>query len=90
MAEYDCCTLFGKPMVWQQRNEHDLTLDLIDEIDGMQNVVQFANRLFGMNLGNGTVCDKLHILYDGLKNVLPADAVRAAQLWVSDCEEILG
>ena len=45
MEAHDLCVHFGKPFVWQQRNDHDLIKDLRDELWGMSQIEDFASAL---------------------------------------------
>jgi hypothetical protein len=47
---------FGPPLVWQERNAHDLIKDLKDELYGMEHTDRFVEDLLAMDLGSCAGC----------------------------------
>lgn len=87
---------FGRPFVWQQRNKHDLTKDLVMEIMGMQHIEALAEHLNSDILGGvltqrGTSFDRARTIFALLRNhkTIPASAVEAALVWCGEIEKVL-
>jgi hypothetical protein len=80
---------FGPPFTFQQRNEHDLLIDLRAEIDGMSNVSRMAGVLDELVLNPAwTVAQNTRTIYEALamEDWYPKRAVAAALAWLEDCE----
>jgi hypothetical protein len=82
---------FGQPFTFQQRNEHDLLVDLRAEIGGMSNVVKMAALLDTTELPGKSVIDDVRIIYEALAHTewYPKQAVTAALAYLDDCELVL-
>jgi len=82
---------FGPPFTLQQRNPHDLMVDLRAEIDGMSNVTKMAELLDSIPLPLKSVIDDTRIIYNALAHAdwYPKQAVPAALAWLEDCESVL-
>jgi hypothetical protein len=83
---------FGQPFCYQQRNEHDLMVDLRAEIDGMENVEKIASALDAFRLMPGaSVIGHTRALYIYLASeyLIPDQAFAAAMAWLEDCEGVL-
>jgi hypothetical protein len=82
---------FGQPLVWQQRHEHNLHVDLKAEISGMENIVALADLLDSIILPGKSVIADTRIIYEVLGSCpfIPEQAVKAALLWLEDCEGVL-
>lgn len=81
---------FGKPYVYQQRNEHNLVRDLRGEIDGYENVARLADVLDHVQLTGRSVIDDCRRIWDTLNNVdyIPGRAVMAMSAYLDDCESL--
>ena len=82
---------FGPPFTFQQRNEHDLLVDLRAEIDGMSNVTKMVDLLDSILLPAKSVIDDTRIIYNALAHAdwYPKKAVTAALAWLEDCESVI-
>lgn len=82
---------FGQPFTYQQRNEHDLLVDLRAEISGMENVVKLAELLDSIILPGKNVIDDTRKIYQTLLycSFLPETSVRAGLAFLDDCESVL-
>ena len=81
---------FGPPFTLQQRNPHDLIVDLRAELDGMSNVAKMAETLDRMELPGKSVVEDTRFVYERLSMQpwYPMVAVRAAMAWLEDCESL--
>ena len=87
MSEYGYMVHFGKPLVWQERNQQNLWVNLRDELYGMENTEQFCQDLVQCNLSSGqSVLDKLNILYEQLqgKPYLSPAVYEMGKVWCKD------
>lgn len=84
---------FGQPFIWQNRNAHNLLTDLRQEIDGMENIVRFAECLDGVSLAHGaSVLDHTGQCYAELSNetnLLSEQMDECAAAFLSDMEKVL-
>jgi hypothetical protein len=82
---------FGPPFTFQQRNRHDLLVDLRAEIDGMGTVTKMAELLDSIVLPAKSVVGDTRIIYNALVHAkwYPTVAVQAAMAWLEDCESVL-
>jgi len=82
--------LFGPPVVYQERNVHDLGKDLADEAWGQAHLLQVAHGLDDLDLrGDATVTGKVRTIYRFLDEMMPGVAA-LAEAWCSDCERAMG
>jgi len=90
MRPFGFCVHYGAPMVWQQRNEHDLVKDLQAELFGMQHILDFSNWLDAQPRKN-TVLDSVASLYAGMSELswMPLGVSELAQAWVDDCDKAM-
>ena len=91
MRERDMFVHFGKPFVWQQRNQHNLLNDLELEIIGMQNIIAFAEHIDRKDIKGLSVVEQVRALYKVLDHwiLIDAECFEAAMAWCDDCESIL-
>lgn len=91
MRERDLHVHFGKPFVWQQRNDHSLITDLRAEIDGMENVTKMATLLDSIMLLPDTVVNQCRRIHETLAHAdwLPEIATQAAMAFLNDVEKVL-
>lgn len=93
MRESDLFVHLGQPFVWQQRNNHYLLGDLRMEIDGMENIVEFAKWLdsYIYMSDDKTNIERARRIYSGMpeKSLLPRLAIDSALAFLDDIEKIL-
>lgn len=80
---------FGKPFVWQERNKHNLTDDLLMEIMGMRNIERVAEILEDLVLEDGPAVEQARACFLALAPVLPEATLEAAMAWCDDIEKVL-
>lgn len=82
---------FGQPFTYQQRNEHDLLLDLKAEISGMENTTKLADLLDSIILKGRSVIEDTRTIYQTLLHCsfIPEASARAGLAWLEDCETVL-
>jgi hypothetical protein len=82
---------FGPPFTLQERNPHDLLVDLRAEIDGMGTVTKMADLLDSIVLLGKSVIEDTRIIYNALAHAewYSKQAVTAALAYLDDCESIL-
>jgi hypothetical protein len=75
---------FGKPFVWQQRNPHDDLRDLRAEIDGMEHILDLAQRLDRLTFGpSETSFQMARAIWDD------TELSELGETWVTDCEKAM-
>lgn len=82
----------GQPLVLQERNEHDLIVDLRAEVEGMAHVKAMAALLDSIVIPHGwSVIDDTRRIYETLLHCefLPRASVEAGLLWLEDVETVL-
>ena len=82
---------FGSPFTYQQRNDHDLLVDLRREIDGMGNVEKLAGLLDSIVLPGKSVVADTRIIYEALCfcEFIPQKSACAGLAWLEDVETVL-
>jgi hypothetical protein len=92
MRERNLFVHYGRPVVWQQRNSHDLVKDLKAELWGMEHVVEFADWLaretFAPNLFPLEMTQLLWKTEKMLRH-LPSGVAELGELWCRDCERAM-
>jgi hypothetical protein len=91
MREHGLHVHFGKPFVWQQRNQHNLLNDLRIEIDGMERIEKFADFLNACIMPSTSDIENLRWIYRALgePGMLPPEASVAALAFLDDIEPLL-
>lgn len=91
MRERNLHVHFGKPFVWQQRNEHNLVKDLRGEIDGYENVERLAALLDHIVLAGKSVIDDCRAIWSMLNHTdwMPGRSVSAMMAYIDDAESVL-
>lgn len=91
MRERNLHVHFGKPFVWQSRNEHNLIKDLRGEIDGYENVARLADVLDHITLPGKSVIDDCRRIWETLNHAgwMPGRSVSAMSAYLDDCESVL-
>lgn len=84
MAAKGYCVHFGAPFVWQQRNQHDLGKDLLDEIYGMVHILQISEALDKAAWPLADTIEMIRVCYR--ETGLFSDA---AQAWCDDVEKVI-
>jgi hypothetical protein len=79
---------FGKPFVWQQRNQHDLVQDLKAEMFGMEHIVELAEALDAIILPKNERMRAVYHLLSRLK-WWPQGATELADAFMDDVETAL-
>jgi hypothetical protein len=87
MREKGYVVHFGGPLVWQQRNKHDLIVDLKAELWGMEHVVKLAEALNHI-LVFERQAHPVRQVYDTLQHFpwFPKEANTLAQAFMDDVE----
>lgn len=80
---------FGRPYIWQERNQHNLINDLRDEIDGMENIERFVAELEDLPKGGLSIIEDVRDIYTR-SDILPTKTVQAAHAFLDDCEKVMG
>jgi len=82
MRERDMRVHFGKPFVWQQRNDHNLVKDLRGEIDGYENVAKLADLLDHVQLAGKSVLADTRRIWETLNHAdwMPGRSSRDVRL----------
>jgi hypothetical protein len=90
MRERDMHVHFGPPFCYQERNKHDLLVDLRAEIDGMSHILKMAELLDNIVLVGNSVIDDTRLIYRALAKAewYPKQGAAAAIAWLEDCENI--
>lgn len=91
MMERDEVVHFGKPHVWQQRNQHNLWNNLKDEIYGMEHTDRFIDDLLSADIGKGPVSSQLRRIYAFLsgKTYIPEIVHKVGVAWCDDVERAI-
>ncbi|HWR41609.1 STELLO glycosyltransferase family protein [Sporomusa sp.] len=84
--------LFHDATVWQERNEHDLMNDFVDEIPGYTHNRRIAETLGSLSLqaGHKHILDNMRKCYEALVGigVVGHDELRLLNAWLSDLVQI--
>lgn len=81
---------FGRPYVWQQRNEQDLQVNLENEAFGDRNTARFAEDLRQADVGGGSILERMQRLFDAVSalDYVPARMKTFAKAWCADIDRI--
>lgn len=79
---------YGDPMVWQSRNDHDLTKDLENEIYGMRHTDGFVEVLRNTALRGDNVVDDMYTAYTAVEHMLPPQSQHFIQAWMADLNSL--
>lgn len=83
---------FGQPLVWQQRNQHDLLKDLRNEQFGAERILDFTTWLDGFSFsGKEIVTGQMRIMFTNLPDWMP-ERTRIQEMvlaWCEDCDEVM-
>ena len=91
MMDTDYYVHYGRPFVWQERNQHNQWKNLRDELFGMELTQRFCQDLLAIDLGEGSIFEKLRRLYEklGYLNYMPDEVKNLGLAWCNDLEKIL-
>lgn len=89
MREKQMCVHYGRPLVYQERNEHDLLKDLAAEQWGSERILDFAQWIDGFVLTGMSVCGALKVLYTNLPDWIPRGVQELGLAWIEDVESVL-
>ncbi|KKW14662.1 MAG: hypothetical protein UY55_C0005G0010 [Candidatus Jorgensenbacteria bacterium GW2011_GWB1_50_10] len=90
MWETDWHVHFGKPFVWQTRNQHNQWINLRDELFGMEYTEKFVEDLQTAELEKNDIIGNLQRVYDHLakSDYLPQIVFDMARAWLEDLETV--
>ena len=83
---------FGRPLVWQQRNQHNLLKDLAAEQFGAERILDFATWLDGFVFtGKEKVTDCMRVMFHNLPDWMPerGKIQEMVLAWADDCDEVM-
>lgn len=82
---------FGPPLVWQDRNKHDLIRDLEGELHGLRHTPAFVQHLRDTDIGKGSVVEKLERIFRsfGKSPLTPPGLVEHGLAWCEDVAKVL-
>lgn len=83
---------FGKPLVWQTRNPHNLLKDMRSEQLALERGDEFARMVSWFSMRSDPLVPFLRELYRTLQRDCdwwPANASGAAFAWLDDCERVM-
>ena len=83
---------YGRPFVYQQRNDHDLIKDLENEVWGLSHIDEFAEWLDGIHFPKETsVLDMVQFIYSEIQSLewMPPGVRELGRAWVADCATVL-
>jgi Reversibly glycosylated polypeptide len=91
MSELDYLVHFGPPLVWQDRNPHNLWQNLKDEIFGMEVGTRFVEDLAEVPIAGMSVLAALRTLHEHIAewDYVPAEVSRLGLAWCDDVESVL-
>lgn len=92
MAETGHLVHFGPPLVWQDRNPHNLWQNLRDEILGMEVGTRFADDLEAVDIQGLSVVEALRTLHERIAtwDYVPDDVSRLGLAWCDDLAALDG
>ena len=87
--EIDSGIVFHSPTVYQERNEHSLLKDFVDEIPGYKNNDLFRKVLDDCNLSKNDMPKNLYMCYLELTNreYFQKQELELVKLWLNEVEK---
>lgn len=81
---------FSTPFTWQNRNVHDLSKDLADEMWGQKNLMQVQAMMWNVkfDLQQELIADRVYTIYKVLDLLVPG-AAALAEAWCDDCKRAM-
>ena len=90
MRETGWCVRYGRPYVWQERNEHNLADDVALEVRGYRETLAFTDALDLADVLDGmTVLQAARAVYLHLSGGRWGDVAELGLAWLKDCEAVL-
>ena len=93
MQELGLVVSFGRPLVRQDRNEHDPILDLEQELFGIRHTIELANVLRDTSLGSiATIVEMMDKCFEALTSeckFLPEQTLNFFSAWSHDVHKVL-
>ena len=90
MRDTGWSVLYGRPLVWQERNDHDLTSDVGLEMRGMRETLAFCDELDAAFVPHGAdPMDAAHAVYRHLEGGRWADVAELGLAWLEDCRKVM-
>ena len=95
MNAMDRYVRYGAPLMWQERNEHDLVVDLKNEVFGYQHTPAFTEALRDVELpeyNEADPCasvDLLELAYAGVDSFFSERTRNANRAWLTDVREAI-
>ncbi len=92
MRELKSCVLFTGPTVYQDRNEHDLSIDLEKEVIGYRNTPEFINTLNEIELDSSQcVIEMYSKIVDKISTLgfINSNITKFQRAWIEDVEKII-
>lgn len=88
MRERGYALHFGKPFVWQERNQQNLFKNLQDEMLGMEFTPRLIADMNDVDIGKGSVTEQMGRIYAGLKpkGYLPDIVFAVGDAWREDAD----
>jgi hypothetical protein len=83
---------FGRPYVYQERNEHDLMVDLKNELFGMENATRFAELVNDVGIVAGDILGGVRAIVEEMSrhgDWLPQQAIESYMAWIEDCKMVM-
>ena len=83
--------VYNKPTVYQDRNDHDLSIDLEKEMVGYKNTLTFLQRLNDIEVTGSTVIEMYSSIIEGIKDLsfISEEMSSFQRAWLEDIEKIL-
>jgi Reversibly glycosylated polypeptide len=91
LEEQDYAVHFGRPFVWQQRNQHDLLSDLESELLGARYTDRFVADLAAASTRGSDPASQLRSLFEAMRGweYVPRQTVEFGLAWCADLERVL-
>jgi hypothetical protein len=84
LDSYGWGVAYGEPLVRQERNDHDLFVDLEAELFGYQWTDRFCESLRTADLGSGPIIDRLAAAYDAVQWIIPEQTIATNRAWLEE------
>ena len=89
MREHGWVVHYGRPYVWQERNDHSLIRDLGVEIEGMEATLRFTEALDSMPLQGKAILDDAARVFELLASSEFGRVGELGRAWARDAERAL-
>lgn len=90
MRETGHHVLFGQPYVYQERHVHDMQKDIDDEMFGTRHILEFAEWLDSLDLGQAPVVNQVKLIFGKMRDLpwMPTQTREAGIAWCEDIERM--